>query len=95
MPRFTRTEPKLRKVPTSETLLRTSIKAEAYVLGFYEKRLLLQPLFYCMRAKRVFLGLVGGTSFLDFLEQMLLCIVEQQALVVRKVGFAPEILDKP
>ena len=53
-------------------------------------------LFHYMRAKaRLFLWLVGRAGFLDFLEQVLLRIVEQQALVVRKVGFAAEILDEP
>lgn len=42
----------------------------------------------CMR-------LIGCAGLTDFLEQVFLCIIEQQTLVVRKVGFAPEILDEP
>lgn len=41
------------------------------------------------------LRLIGRAGLADFLEQVFLCIIEQQALVVRKVGFAPEILDEP
>ena len=66
-------------------------------MAFYERRPQKRPPLCYTRAKArlLFLRLVGGTSFLDFLQQMLLRIIEQQALVVRKVGFAPEILDKP
>lgn len=64
---------------------------------FHEKSRLPAALFCLMRAKArlLFLRLVGGTGFLDFLKQVLLCVIEQQTLVVRKVGFAAEILDEP
>lgn len=51
-PRGARMRSKLRKVPTRiacEILLRTGIKAEAHVLGFYEKNHLSVVLFCFMR----------------------------------------------
>lgn len=54
-PRNARMRSKLRKVPTRiacETLLRIGIKAEAHVLGFYEKNHRGVILFCFMRAER-------------------------------------------
>lgn len=67
-------------------------------IPLYKKKAAAATFFLCNAhdgAYFLYFGVVGGTGLLDFFEQMLLRVIEQQALVVCKVGLTPEILDEP